>query len=77
MNNAILNLNPGDKAIVEGYALDADKSYKQKLLALGLIKGTGFTVIKTSPFGDPIEIELRGYRLSLRRQEAEVILCSR
>ncbi|MCL2101900.1 MAG: ferrous iron transport protein A [Fibromonadales bacterium] len=76
MNNAILNLNPRNKAIVEGYAPNADKSYKQKLLALGLTKGTEFTVIKTSPFGDPIEIELRGYRLSLRKQEAEVILCS-
>ena len=74
---SIASLKPGDKAFVEQYAPDASKEYKLKLLALGLIKGTEFTVVKTSPFGDPVEIELRGYRLSLRKHEAEVVLCSR
>lgn len=69
-------LKPGDKAFVEQYAPNANKEYKLKLLALGLTRGTEFTVVKTSPFGDPVEIELRGYRLSLRKHEAEVVLCS-
>jgi len=74
--NRIISLNPGDKAVVERYAQGMDKAYKLKLLALGLTRGTEFTLVKTSPFGDPIEIELRGYRLSLRRHEAEGVLCS-
>jgi ferrous iron transport protein A len=72
----MLHLKPGEKAVVEQYASNADKAYKFKLLSLGLTKGTEFKMIKTSPFGDPIEIELRGYRLSLRRHEAEAILCT-
>jgi len=74
-SQSISSLKPGDKAVVERYAPDANKEYKLKLLALGLTKGTEFTVVKVSPLGDPIEIELRGYRLSLRKHEAEVILC--
>ncbi|MCL2208227.1 MAG: ferrous iron transport protein A [Fibromonadales bacterium] len=75
-SQSISSLKPGDKAVVEQYTPDANKEYKLKLLALGLTKGTEFTVVKVSPLGDPIEIELRGYRLSLRKHEAEVILCS-
>jgi ferrous iron transport protein A len=49
-------------------------SYKMKLLALGLTRGTEVLKIKTAPLGDPMEIELRGYRLSLRKDEADVVL---
>jgi len=45
-----------------------------KLLSLGLTKGTEVLTVKTAPFGDPMEIELRGYRLSLRKAEAENVL---
>ena len=40
-----------------------------RLQEMGLTVGTEFTVVKVAPFGDPIEIELRGYRLCLRRKE--------
>ncbi|MCL2283943.1 MAG: ferrous iron transport protein A [Fibromonadales bacterium] len=73
---SVSSLKPGERAVVEQYASNAGREYKLKLLALGLTKGTEFTVVKASPFGDPVEIELRGYRLSLRRHEAEVVLCS-
>ena len=36
---------------------------------MGLIPGTEFKVVKIAPLGDPIEIDLRGYRLCLRKQE--------
>jgi ferrous iron transport protein A len=45
-----------------------------KLLALGLTRGVEVLKIKTAPLGDPMEIELRGYRLSLRKDEADVVL---
>jgi Fe2+ transport system protein FeoA len=41
---------------------------------MGLLPGTRLTLVRTAPLGDPLEIEIRGYRLSLRRTEAEVLL---
>lgn len=40
-----------------------------RLRELGLTEGTQFRVVKVAPFGDPVEIELRGYRLCLRKRE--------
>jgi ferrous iron transport protein A len=39
-------------------------------MEMGVTPGCGFAVIGTAPMGDPIEIEIRGYRLSLRKSEA-------
>ena len=44
-----------------------------RLLEMGLTPGTGVTVVGTAPLGDPLEVELRGYRLSLRRREAALV----
>jgi len=46
----------------------------QRLQEMGVTPGESVKVIRFAPLGDPIEIEVRGYRLSLRRQEADVIL---
>jgi Fe2+ transport system protein FeoA len=43
---------------------------------LGLVPGTPVRVIRRAPLGDPLEVELRGYRLCLRRSEADD-LCAR
>jgi ferrous iron transport protein A len=40
-----------------------------RLQEMGLTIGTSFKVVKIAPFGDPVEIDLRGYRLCLRKQE--------
>lgn len=45
----------------------------KRLMELGLTVGTEFSVIKVAPFGDPVEIQLRGYRLCLRRAETSDI----
>jgi len=42
-----------------------------RLQEMGLTVGTTFKVIKVAPFGDPVEIDLRGYRLCLRKRETE------
>lgn len=42
-----------------------------RLQEMGLTVGTEFRVVKVAPFGDPIEIELRGYRLCLRKRETD------
>lgn len=65
-------ISAGETAEVIGY--DAtEKSYRRKLLSMGLTKGTVFTVKKIAPLGDPVEIEVRGFKLSLRKGEAEVL----
>lgn len=46
---------------------------RDRLLDLGLTPGTVVMVRRTAPFGDPIEISLRGYELTLRRQDAKNI----
>jgi len=51
-------------------AVAADDSMEaRRLQEMGLTAGAEFTVTKIAPLGDPIEIELRGYRLCLRRSE--------
>ena len=46
---------------------------KRRIMDMGLTKGTEVTVRKVAPLGDPIEITVRGYELSLRRDEATKI----
>ncbi len=68
-------LKVGDQAVVTGYN-PCDLAYRQKLLAMGLTRGARFSVIKKAPLGDPVLIELRGFSLSLRRDEATALqLC--
>jgi len=74
METTLKDLIPGDIAEITGYHKnEADNIYKKKLLSMGLTKGVIFTVIKKAPLGDPIEINLRGFNLSLRKKEAEIL----
>lgn len=66
------NLKHGEEAVVIGYEA-GEPAYRMKLLALGLTRNVQLKIVKTAPLGDPVEIEVRGYRLSLRKQEATTI----
>lgn len=48
----------------------------QRLLEMGIIRGTPIEVIRFAPMGDPIDIKIRGYHLSLRGEEARGIIVS-
>jgi ferrous iron transport protein A len=61
-------LRVGQRACVE--ALQGDDAIVQRLLEMGLLEGEELEVIGFAPLGDPLEIRLRDYRLSLRRSEA-------
>jgi ferrous iron transport protein A len=67
-------LKVGDSAIIDECRVSSDASISssqvQRLMMLGLTPGTRFTVVRVAPLGDPIEIKLRGFNLSLRREEA-------
>ncbi|MBO4520427.1 MAG: ferrous iron transport protein A [Alphaproteobacteria bacterium] len=69
------NLKAGDNAIVTGFLKGKD-SYRKKLLAMGITPGTPFKVVRVAPLGDPVEIQVRGYLVSLRREEAALISVS-
>ena len=56
MSITIRDLEPNEKGKVVGYAKGA-KAYIEKLLAMGLTKGTEFTVTRVAPLGDPVEIK--------------------
>ena len=68
----ISGLAVGDRARITGYEKEAG-SYRERVLSMGLTKGTEFTLTKKAPMGNPVEIELLGYKLSLRKEEAEII----
>lgn len=55
-------------------SIDDSKGELNRLQEMGLTPGAIFHVVKIAPFGDPIEIELRGYRLCLRKREAAGIV---
>lgn len=54
-------------------AVGGSGQLRNRLLDMGLTPGTVVTVAKTAPLGDPIELELRGYVLSIRLEDAEKI----
>jgi len=64
-------LRPGQKGIIEG--LGKQSTLRKRIIDMGLTIGTEIKVIKLAPLGDPIEIKVRGYQLSLRLNEASEI----
>lgn len=48
----------------------------RRLMEMGVVPGVSVKVIKTAPFGDPIQIRVRGYSLAMRKTEAETIVVS-
>ncbi|NLE73926.1 MAG: ferrous iron transport protein A [Actinobacteria bacterium] len=66
------DLKVGESATVVGYA-EGNPGYRARLLAMGITKGSSLKVIKVAPLGDPVKVEVRGYCLSLRKAEADVL----
>lgn len=64
-------LIPGQSARVK--RVGGEGAVRRRLMDMGITSGVEIAVIKTSPFGDPVEYLLRGYHLSLRKSEAQMI----
>jgi ferrous iron transport protein A len=69
---SINKLKPGEEAIIRGFS--SNSAVEEYLMELGLMIGTQVTLIRSAPLGDPIEIKVRGFFLSIRRSEAQSIL---
>jgi ferrous iron transport protein A len=68
----IKDMKVGESAEIVGYD-SKDPAYRSKLLAMGLTRGTALKLLKLAPLGDPVEVEVRGFNLSLRKAEADVL----
>ncbi|RLI22264.1 hypothetical protein DRO47_02800 [Candidatus Bathyarchaeota archaeon] len=69
MNLRLSDLKVGEKGVVSRVV--GDRATRRRLLDMGLTRGTEVVVVRKAPLGDPIELLLKGYNLSLRKSECE------
>ncbi len=62
----------GETAVVS--KLTGEGAVKRRIMDMGVTKGTTISVRKVAPLGDPIEVTVRGYELSLRKADAQLIV---
>lgn len=53
--------------------IEGDGAYKRRIMDMGITKGTELFVRKVAPLGDPVEITVRGYELSVRKHDAQCV----
>lgn len=70
-NQSLSSLAVGSTAKIT--AINIPPADRARLLEMGLIVGTLIEVVRYAPLGDPIELKVRGYHLSLRKHEADLI----
>ena len=61
----------GEKAVIK--KLHGEGAVRRRIMDMGITKGTVVTIRKVAPLGDPIELTVRGYELSIRKEDAEMI----
>jgi len=74
MKVKLRHLKSGQIATICGYENSTVNSYRSKLLSFGLTKGTTLKVVRVAPLGDPLEIEIRGFHLTLRKEESDCLI---
>ncbi len=76
MSMRLKELAVGERGRVLGYDAGG-RIYRKKLLSMGLTPGTEFAVVRCAPMGDPLELRVRGFALSVRKEEAAALLVER
>jgi Fe2+ transport system protein FeoA len=71
MKPSLADLPVGQQA--EIVSIDCERSLSRRLMEMGLLPGTRVRLVRAAPFGDPIELRVRNYSLSVRRAEAAKI----
>lgn len=72
---ALSSLAPGEFATIA--SMGRESTEQLRLMEMGLLPGTEIRFIRQAPMGDPLEIEVKGYNLSLRRSEAAAIVVNK
>lgn len=75
MEATLKELKPGESGVV--ISIGTKGPVKKRLMDMGVTPGAKIEVIKVAPLGDPVEVNLRGYELSLRKNEAAQIVVNR
>jgi len=70
-NSTLSNLPVGSEARV--VSVNATNGIARRIMEMGVVPGVTVSVIKAAPFGDPIEVRVRGYSLAMRKTEADAI----
>lgn len=65
------DLKPGEEGVVA--SIGEKGSVRRRIMEMGVTPGVSVKVVKVAPLGDPIEVNIRGYELSLRKEEASQI----
>ena len=65
------DMNVGETCIVK--RLTGEGAVKRRIMDMGITKGVEIYVRKVAPLGDPVEVNVRGYELSIRKADAEMI----
>lgn len=68
----LTSLEVGQSATVAEIRVPVDR--RVRILEMGLLVGTAVELVRFAPLGDPVEIKVRGYNLSLRKEDAELII---
>lgn len=71
------DLYPSENARVIGYDSECPIAYRRTLMSRGILPQSKVSVLRVAPLGDPIELMVREYRLTLRRDEAKFIQVER
>ena len=71
-HGTLAELKPGDAAIV--CCVRPGEPSRRRLMEMGFVSGTNLKLVRSAPLGDPLQVEVRGYQLSLRLAEARGIL---
>lgn len=69
---SLASLMPGQQGRIAGVL--GNSSIRHRLLEMGLTRGAVVELVRVAPLGDPVELQVRGYRLSVRKSEAEAVL---
>jgi len=67
----LADLHPGEFGTIA--AIGGEAEVRHRLLEMGLTSGTRVRLVRVAPLGDPVELHVRGYRLSVRKSEAATV----
>jgi len=72
MERTLKDLKPGESGKIS--TVKGKGPVRRRLMDMGIIQGTSITVERIAPLGDPIEVKVKGYNLSFRKEDAENII---
>lgn len=72
MQKTLKSLNPGESGTI--IMIKGKGPIKRRLMDMGIVRGSEIKVEKVAPLGDPIEVKIKNYSLTLRKEDAENIL---